>query len=392
MSQRFPFTCAAALVFSSCGGKVTGLPILAGEPSGSETEAGPSSMNTVSSGASAGSGSFEGTGQSTASGASTGTAEGPDGMNGVMVQSDADTSTRCGFMSGVATSPVTSPAPESVVAARIFLFLTDSSTLPHDLSSVSPVTADWAANLATGILDSDFTNGSAPAGLVRFLTAWLGIPVPDAGLVAAQTWAANLADPTATLTTLLAGPTSDPHRIGILTDPQFLTAFGFASDRGVWMEQNLFCTLIPPPPPGIPPPTMTPGMTYRQWLESDVAAAECTACHELIDPPGFSLEHFDDLGNYRDTDNGQPVDSSGTIASRMLSFTSIGDLAPQLATSCPVARCFANALMSDASAQFASTSAFTAGDVDEVASAFANSNFSIRALVKSIVGTSLFLQ
>ncbi len=77
-----------------------------------------------------------------------------------------------------------------------------------------------------------------------------------------------------------------------------------------------------------------------------------------------------------------------------LTFTSIDDLAPQLATSCVVARCFSKQLMIDAFA-VPSTSAnlpFSGAEIDEVATAFANSNFSIRELVKAIVSTPSFLR
>jgi hypothetical protein len=136
-----------------------------------------------------------------------------------------------------------------------------------------------------------------------------------------------------------------------------------------------------------------------------------------MDPFGFSLEHFDALGNYRGLDNGSPVDSSGTtdtchqreggpcivgVPLPVLAFTSILDLAPQLAVSCPVAQCFARLAMSDAfSVPLAISRAnsnpspnlpFTQEEVNHVANAFADANFSIRALVKAIVGSPSFLR
>jgi hypothetical protein len=34
------------------------------------------------------------------------------------------------------------------------------------------------------------------------------------------------------------------------------------------------------------------------------------ACHAVINPLGFSLENYDALGRWRDTENGRPVDST----------------------------------------------------------------------------------
>jgi hypothetical protein len=144
------------------------------------------------------------------------------------------------------------------------------------------------------------------------------------------------------------------------------------------------------------PPPLTPGQTRREQLASAVTPPSCQACHLVFDPPGFSLEHFDEVGNYRDLDNGQPVDSAGTThgLTPMLTFTSIDDLAPQLAMSCPVAQCFAKAVMSDAFAVSPTSTnlPFSAEEANHVANAFANSNFSIRELVKAIVGTPSFLR
>jgi hypothetical protein len=250
--------------------------------------------------------------------------------------------------------------------------------------------------LATSILDSHVTNNTEAPGLVRFLTTWLKVYPADAGVSAAHTWGIKLIDPSATLTTLLAGPTGDPHRIGILTDPQVLAARPKISLRGQWMAAKLLCTAIPDAPVGVQAlPPRAAGVTERQALASNVSSPLCANCHNPLDPAGDSLGHFDAMGNYRDLDNGSPVDSSGTLQSPfpMLKFTSILDLAPQLAVSCPVAQCFAELVMTDAFAVApGSMNPFTAEEMNHVANAFANSNFSIRELVKAIVGTPSFLQ
>jgi len=39
----------------------------------------------------------------------------------------------------------------------------------------------------------------------------------------------------------------------------------------------------------------------------------CQSCHTLMDPIGFGLENFDSVGEFRTTDNGQPVDATGNV-------------------------------------------------------------------------------
>jgi hypothetical protein len=179
--------------------------------------------------------------------------------------------------------------------------------------------ADWAASQAKAILDGHVTNDTEAAGLVRFLTAWLNLQLPSGTKVtAAHTFAVKLAAPDATLSTLLAEPTGEPHRVGILSDPQFLTARPTITRRGVWIMKNLLCSEVPPPPPDIPasdPNAM--GVTRREKLESAVDSPSCKACHNLSDPTGDALEHFDATGNYRELDAGQAVDSSATLQQPM---------------------------------------------------------------------------
>ncbi|HEY3668051.1 MAG TPA: DUF1588 domain-containing protein, partial [Polyangiaceae bacterium] len=160
-----------------------------------------------------------------------------------------------------------------------------------------------------------------------------------------------------------------------------------------WIQTKLFCQPVPPPPANVPAidPATTAGVTRREKLETAVSPALCSSCHTLLDPTGESLEHFDAMGNYREKDAGEVVDSANSISQPMqLSFDSIEDLAPVLATSCPVAQCFAQAVMTDASTVNKLTP--TDADVNRAANAFADSAFSIRELVKAVVTTPSFMR
>jgi hypothetical protein len=39
----------------------------------------------------------------------------------------------------------------------------------------------------------------------------------------------------------------------------------------------------------------------------------CFSCHKIMDPIGLSLENFDAVGHWRDTDGGSPIDSKGML-------------------------------------------------------------------------------
>jgi hypothetical protein len=116
---------------------------------------------------------------------------------------------------------------------------------------------------------------------------------------------------------------ADGPRSGVLTKAGLLSEFanqqsGSPTLRGKFIRESLMCLTIPPPPAGVntavvDQPTDVP-MTKRQRLEKVHQTADgCKTCHALMDPLGFPLENFDAIGKYRTTDNGLPVDPSGSF-------------------------------------------------------------------------------
>lgn len=87
--------------------------------------------------------------------------------------------------------------------------------------------------------------------------------------------------------------------------------------RGKWLLQNLLGSTVEPPPPGIPAlenaDVGNQPATMRDRLEAHRRDPDCAACHEVMDPLGFSLEHFDAIGRWRTLDNGLPVDAFGKL-------------------------------------------------------------------------------
>ncbi len=92
--------------------------------------------------------------------------------------------------------------------------------------------------------------------------------------------------------------------------------------RGHLVRNRLLCTFIGPPPKvvdPIPPPTET--QTTRQRYEVQHGNVGCKACHNMMDPIGFTFEHLDGAGRYRALEGTFAIDDSGTV-----SATSAGDL------------------------------------------------------------------
>jgi hypothetical protein len=113
----------------------------------------------------------------------------------------------------------------------------------------------------------------------------------------------------------------DPtKRMGILTQSAFLRATSPTTrtspvHRGLRVLEQMLCYQMPPPPAGLVLPSVdpTPDSTTRQRLEMATSNAPCQSCHHEIDPVGFAFEHYDQLGVWRDTEHGLPIDSSAEI-------------------------------------------------------------------------------
>jgi hypothetical protein len=117
-------------------------------------------------------------------------------------------------------------------------------------------------------------------------------------------------------------PADSPRR-GLLGQGSILTVTSAGDrtspvQRGAWVMQTLFGAPVPQPPPGVDQnlkegADLSRPMTVREKLELHRANPNCAACHRIMDPIGFSLEHFDLDGRWRDRDGTRPIDASGTL-------------------------------------------------------------------------------
>ncbi len=87
--------------------------------------------------------------------------------------------------------------------------------------------------------------------------------------------------------------------------------------RGAWVLETFLGVRVPPPPPDVPELKVSrkSKQTVREQLAEHRRNPACAACHNLMDPIGFSLEHYDVLGRWRDQEFGQPVDASASFPS-----------------------------------------------------------------------------
>lgn len=141
------------------------------------------------------------------------------------------------------------------------------------------------------------------------------------------------------------------ERRGLLTQPGLMTLFAHADQsspiqRGVFVRDKIFCSPVEPPPPSVDnnPPDPQPGLTTRELFEVHTANPACARCHSLIDPVGFGFEAYDQLGRFRATENGDPIDTTGELTALdeediLGPFDGALELGTRIATSDTVLEC-----------------------------------------------------
>lgn len=110
------------------------------------------------------------------------------------------------------------------------------------------------------------------------------------------------------------------ERAGLITQPGLMALLAHADQtspihRGIFVRERLLCEHLPPPPPDlvITPPSPDPNATTRERFAAHTEEESCQGCHVLIDPIGFGFEGYDALGRFRTTENGFPIDDSGSL-------------------------------------------------------------------------------
>ena len=86
--------------------------------------------------------------------------------------------------------------------------------------------------------------------------------------------------------------------------------------RGKFIRERFLCQSIPAPPANVVPVLAEPdpnAPTMRDRLKVHATDASCSGCHNLMDPLGLALEHFDPIGRYRETDHNAKLDVTGEL-------------------------------------------------------------------------------
>ncbi len=186
------------------------------------------------------------------------------------------------------------------------------------------------------------------------------------------------------------------ERAGVLTHPYLMAGFSYTSTsspihRGVFISRSVLGRTLRPPPEAVAPlaPDLHAGLTTRERVLLQTKAEVCQSCHAMINPLGFTLEHFDAVGRFRRDDQGKPVDATGAYVTRTgdrKAFADIRDLAEFLATTNETHAAFVDQLFHNLIKQ--PIRAYGLQTPDELRAAFATHQFNIRQLMVEIATTA----
>ncbi|HVV16292.1 MAG TPA: DUF1592 domain-containing protein [Polyangia bacterium] len=221
----------------------------------------------------------------------------------------------------------------------LFQFGSQGRDLTQPLSKSSPLYTDAVASgIQTEFADFVTSVYAGDGTLQSLFTAPYAFVNKDLGAIY------GVAGPA----TGFAKVSLDPaKRGGIFTQTAFLaTMAGDSEDnpvyRGLSIYLKVLCGTVGQEPAVVPAVNFTPNGTTRQMFAAHGQSACAAMCHARFDPPGFAFENYDGLGQYRTTEAGQNVDSTGSFVTpggATITFQNALDLSKQLAQSAEAQAC-----------------------------------------------------
>ena len=204
----------------------------------------------------------------------------------------------------------------------------------------------------------------------------------------------------------LDGPTVEPfekvqlknkNRAGIVTHPLLLATHAYHKStspihRGVFLSRQVLGRTLKDPPDDIEfeDSDFEPSMTMREKVSLVTKPVACQACHQIINPVGFALEHFDSVGRFRTKENKRDIDATVSLPTpdgKEVKLTNARELA-EYAASDPIAQQgFVRQMFQFAIKQ--PPSAYGSDTVPRLHKQFADAKFNMKKLWVEIAMTSI---
>ena len=186
------------------------------------------------------------------------------------------------------------------------------------------------------------------------------------------------------------------ERSGVLTHPYLLAAFSYPKStspihRGVFLTRNIVGRALKPPPMAVAfkDEEFAPNLSMREKVEQLTRSQACQNCHSVINPLGFSLEHYDAVGRFRTREGERPINAASdytTDAGEIIRLTGARDLANFAVNSEQAQNGFIEQLFHHVVKQ--PMLSYGAKTLPNVRRAFVESGFNIRQVLVEIAAVS----
>lgn len=186
-------------------------------------------------------------------------------------------------------------------------------------------------------------------------------------------------------------------RAGLITHPFLLSYLAYYNNtspihRGVFLTRNIIGMPLKSPPMAneFKDAKFDPSLTMREKVTAMTKSQDCMGCHVTINPLGFSLEHYDGIGRWREEDRGKPVNSKSdfkTDDGRVLALSSARDVAEFAANTPSAHRTFIEKLFHHLVKQ--PVRAYGHDEMETLRQAFEQGGLQIPNLIKQIALTTV---
>jgi mono/diheme cytochrome c family protein len=189
----------------------------------------------------------------------------------------------------------------------------------------------------------------------------------------------------------------DPkQRSGVVTHPFLLSAFAYQNNsspihRGVFLTRNIVGRALKSPPVAVAfiDTDFPANLSMREKIVELTRPQACQGCHSVINPLGFSLEHYDAVGKFRTRENGKPVNAASeyiTDDGTAVKLTGARDVAEFAVKSEHAHSAFVEQLFHNAVKQ--PMLAYGADVPERLRQAFEKSDFNVQQLLVNIATVS----
>ena len=184
----------------------------------------------------------------------------------------------------------------------------------------------------------------------------------------------------------------DPMRHGVVSHPYLMSGLAYNDTtspihRGVFLIRYVLGRTLRPPNAAFTPlsPDLHPDLTTRERVSLQTSPESCQVCHSRINALGFTLEHYDAVGRFRQDEKSKPIDAQGSYKDRDgkdVSFQNEKELVQYLADNHEAHRAFVSRAFQHFVKQ--PVAAYGADTLERLTEKFENNGCNIRTLLVEI--------